>query len=155
MLPDRIQRLLSSGALKENTFDDSEVAIFWNKAITNAADARLDGISLDGAIQSAYTAVFNASLAVLAHHGLRTGSARNHHENAFAGVDAFAIVGLEDLIPESTEIRSLRRSSMYDPDIADESDRDETLRWLDATLPKMYAALIGWNPALAAQITKS
>lgn len=153
MFPERIQQMISLNALKANEFKQIEVANLWRKAIANAADAKLNGMSLDGSIQSAYTAVFHAALAILAQQGLRIGGARNHHENAFAAVDVFGIAGLDNVIPESSRFRSLRRSSMYDPDIASQRDRDEALKWLNDTLPKMYSALVGWNPELSNRIT--
>ncbi len=69
--PDRINWLLESRALGEQSFDDNDIVNLWNKAIAKAVDARISGLSLDGAIESAYIAVLNACLALLAQQGLK------------------------------------------------------------------------------------
>lgn len=147
--PGRIDWLLNSRALTEQPFDDNDIVNLWNKAIAKAADASIPGMSLDGAIESAYMAVLNACLAILAQQGLRTTSAKQHHENTFAGINAFDIPGLEELMPESGRIRSLRSSATYDPDIATTSERNEALRFAKKTLPILHSTLVQWNPRIA------
>lgn len=152
--PEKIHWMIKSDALREGSFSEDDVANLWWKAINNAKDAQIADLSIEGAIQSGYAAVFNACLAVLAFHGLRTGTARNHHENVFAAVSAYDIPGLETLIPESTEIRNLRKGSMYDPVLADETDRSNTIRWMLDSVPKMHGAFAKWSPQLGARLAR-
>jgi len=148
--PEKIRRQMEMGFLKDGSFSSREVAQLWDKAVRGSGDAKLQGISVDGGIQAAYTAAFNACLAVLALHGLRTGSARGHHENVFYAVSAFGIPGLDDIVSESTEFRSLRAGSMYDPAIGSEQDRQNAVKWMVALLPRIRSALVGWDPSLEA-----
>lgn len=60
---------------------------------------------------------------------------------AFAGAAAFGYEGLEDLVPDSMEVRALRKGSMYDPVIAGPEDRDLALDWMRRTLPAIRDAL--------------
>lgn len=150
--PERINWLLESRALVEQPFDDSDIVNLWNKAMAKAADARISGLSLDGAIESAYIAVLNACFALLAQQGLKTTSARQHHENTFAGINAFSLPGLEELMPQSNRIRSLRSSATYDPDMATTSERDEALQLAKNTLPILHSTLIQWNPGIATKL---
>lgn len=154
MRPERIDWMIKSGALREGSFSEGEVVNLWSKAMSYAKDAQIADLSIDGAIQSGYAAVFHACLAVLAYHRLRTGTTKNHHENVFAGVNAYDIPGLENLIPESTEIRSLRKGSMYDPVLADETDRANTIKWMLDSLPKMHSAFVKWSPHLGASLAQ-
>lgn len=150
--PARIDWLLSSRALLEQSFDDNDIVNLWNKAMAKAADARIAGLSVGGAIESAYMAVLNACLALLAQQSLKTTSAKQHHENTFAGINAFAIPGLEELMPQSGRIRSLRTSATYDPDIATTSERGEALRFAKKTLPILHSTLVQWNPGIATRL---
>ncbi len=153
-LPEGINRLVGMGGIRHQTFDESDVAALWNKAVSHAADAKLAGMSLDGATNSGYSAVMEAAMAVMAHHGLRAGNVRNHHEMIFSALDAFEISGLEDLVADSTKVRSYRKGALYDPDIATQKERDETLAWMDATLPILYSLLVELNPGLHATLTE-
>lgn len=49
---------------------------------------------------------------------------------------------LEDLVPESEEVRLLRTGSVYDPALAAESDREHTLEWVQRTLPAIRTTLL-------------
>ena len=152
--PDRIKNQLEIGSLRETGFSTDDVVNFWEKAVNSSRDAALGDISADGAIQSAYTATFNGCLAVLAYQGLRPGKSRGHHEAAFFGVHGFAIPGLEDLVADSTDIRSLRSASLYDPDMASEADRRRAIEWMRNVLPKLRAALVGWDQTLEDRLVR-
>jgi uncharacterized protein (UPF0332 family) len=140
--------MVNSGALREGSFSEDDVVNLWEKAVTYLNDAQIPQLSIDGAISSAYNAAFNGCLAVLAQNGLRAGSSKSHHENVFAGVKAFGITGLDDLIPESIEFRSLRHGAMYDPALASEADRVRTIKWVKKTLPRLRSAIVGGQPDL-------
>jgi len=55
---------------------------------------------------------------------------------------------LTDLVPDSMEVRSLRKGSMYDPVIAGPEERDHALAWMRRNLPCIRAALLATDPAL-------
>jgi hypothetical protein len=95
----------------------------WRKAIDTAGDASLADLTDDGAIRLAYDAGHSAALTLLAAHGLRTGGGHGHHEMASYGAAAFGDSGLEELVPESEDVRRLRHGSVYDTAIASPADR--------------------------------
>src|SRR5690625_3617831 len=86
--PARVQRMLEMGRLREQSATREQVAAVWQKAIESARDAGLEGLSVDGALRSAYNAGHLAALAFLVAHGLRPGGGQGHHEMAFSGASA-------------------------------------------------------------------
>jgi hypothetical protein len=148
-LPARVRTLLEEGRLRAQPTRPEQVAAVWRKAVESAHDAELPGISVDGALRCAYDAGHMAALALLAAYGLRTGSGQGHHEVAFAAAAAFGREGLGDLVPDSMEIRALRKASMYDPVIAGPRERAEALAWMRRTLPAVRAALSATRPEIA------
>lgn len=151
-LPERVHLLLGAGRLRNQDFKGGEVAALWSKAVGSAKDASLPAISLDGALRAAYDATLNGCFAVLAAYQLRTGSGHGHHEVAFSAVEALGLPALRDLVPDSEGIRSLRRSSVYDPVIAEEHDRATALDWMRTILPPMRTALLTRFPELAQEL---
>lgn len=147
--PAAVQRMLEIGRLREQPSMREHVAAMWQKAVESARDAELEGMSVDGALRSAYDATHLAALALLATNGLRPGGGQGHHEMAFAGAAALGHEGLADLVPDSMEVRSLRKSSMYDPVIAGLRERDHALEWMRRTLPIIRDALVTTDPGLA------
>ena len=145
--PDRVLRLIAAGRLKEQSFTREEVAALWTKAVTSARDALLPDISLDGALRAAYDGALNGSFAVLAAYGLRPSGGQGHHEATFAAVEALNLTDLTDLVPESEGIRTLRKSSVYDPILAEEDDRERALAWMTSILPRLRAALLARDPS--------
>lgn len=120
----------------------------WRKAVESARDAVLPGMSTDGALRSAYDAGYMAALALLAAHDLRPGGGQGHHEAVFAAAAAFGYEGLADLVPDSMEVRGLRKGSMYDPVIAGPDELRTALDWMRRTLPAIHDALRKADPAL-------
>lgn len=147
--PHGIRRMLEVGRLRAQPATREQVAAVWRKAVESARDAELEGMSTDGALRSAYDAGHLAALALLAAHGLRPGGGAGHHEMAFAGAAALGYEALSDLVPDSAEVRGLRKGSMYDPVIAGPEDRDHALRWMRRTLPAVREALRSADPDLA------
>ena len=150
--PERVQLVINTQRLREQRFSDAEVVAFWGKAVESAGDALLAGMSVDGALRSAYDAGHMAALALLALRQLRTGSGQGHHEMAFYAAAAFGDAGLEDMVADSEEVRRLRRGSMYDPVIAGEKERTMALAWMRKTLPAIRDALVKTKPALEASL---
>ena len=145
-----VQKLLELGRLRELPARSEEVAAVWRKAVESAGDAVLPGMSIDGALRSAYDAGHMAALALLAAHGLRPGGGPGHHEAAFAAAAALAYEGLEDLVPDSMEVRGLRKGSMYDPVLAGADELQRALDWMRRTLPAIHHALQEADPAIVA-----
>jgi hypothetical protein len=148
----RIQALIDSKRLHEQEAAPEQVSALWQKAVESGADAELRGISLDGAIRSAYDAGHLATLALLAAHGLRTSSGPGHHEVAFSAAALLTPETLGDLLPDSIEIRGLRRGSMYDPSIAETEDRDLAIAWMRRTLPAIRAAIVRADRTFASRL---
>lgn len=147
--PDGIRRLLDLGRVGERNFTREQVAALWQKSVESASDAELPGMSVDGSLRSAYDAGHLAALAVLASHGLRPLGGQGHHEIAFAGAAALGHEGLRDLVPESMEVRGLRKGSMYDPMVAGPMEQELALSWMRRTLPLMRMALLVTDPEIA------
>lgn len=147
--PTNVQRLLDVERLREQAFTREQVAALWSKSVESARDAEIPEMSIDGALRSAYDAGHLGALALLAIHGLRTGGGQGHHEVAFAGAAAFGHEGLDDLVPDSEEIRGLRKGSMYDPAMAGPEERGLALEWVRRTLPPIRQALISSDPDIA------
>ena len=152
--PPRITRLLEMGRLREQAFTREQIGAVWLKAVESARDAELADLSLDGALRAAYAAGHLAALALLAAHGLRPGGGQGHHEAAFAGAAGLGHTQLEDLVPDSEEIRLLRKGSMYDPTVASPNDRDHALKWMRRTLPAIRAALLEADERLQAGLAR-
>lgn len=150
-LPAAVQRMLDRGHLREQEFTTEHVAQLWEKAVTSAKDAEIRRLSVEGALRAAYEAGHTAVLALLAAHGLKTTSGRGHHEAAFAAAAALGHEGLEDLVVDSSEIRSLRQSSLYDPAFTDEVERDSAIAWVRRTLPALRQALVSVDSTLASR----
>jgi len=144
-----IRRMIEGGRLREQPATREQVSALWQKAVESAHDAGLEGISVDGALRSAYDAGHLAALSLLASHGLRPSGGQGHHEMAFAGAAALGHEGLADLVADSMEVRSLRRGSMYDPVMAGPRERDHAVAWTRRTLPLIRAALLIRDPKLA------
>jgi hypothetical protein len=144
-----VLRLIEMGRLREQPAQREQVAAVWRKAVESAGDAALPGMSIDGALRSAYDAGHLAALALLAAHGLRPGGGQGHHEAAFAGAAALGYAGLEDLVPDSMEVRGPRKGSMYDPGLAGPDELRTALDWMRRTLPAIHQALRDADPALA------
>lgn len=147
--PERIQNLLAMGRLREQPAQREEVAAVWRKAVASARDAELAGMSIDGSLRAAYDAGHLAALALLAAHGLRPGGGQGHHEAAFAAAAALGYEGLADLVPDSMEVRGLRKRSVYDPVIAGPEEHELALAWMRRTLPAIHQALLRADPDLA------
>ena len=149
MSQEDIDRLVAERSLAREQFDDDDVAGFWAKAVSSFADARIPAISRDGAFQHAYTAALQATLAVLAAHGLRVKSTANHYK-AF-----FAMQKLDDALrPHGIlfdKLRAIRHESVYEPG-EDETEIAEQLAQALATIPpalaEMGASILAVRPIL-------
>jgi hypothetical protein len=151
-LPARVQRMLDREHLREQEFTTEQVGQLWAKAVTSARDAELPDLSVEGALRAAYEAGHTAVLALLSAHGLKTASGRGHHEAAFAAAAALGYEGLEDLVVDSSEIRGLRQSSLYDPAFTDEAGRNDAIAWVRRTLPAIRQALVSVDATLASRM---
>ena len=150
--PERVQLLVDGQRLRPQAFSHAEVAAVWQKAVESARDAEIPAMSVDGALRAAYDAGHLGALALLAAHGLRTGGGAGHHEMAFYGAACLGYTDLKDLVPDSEEVRRLRKGSLYDPVIAGPADRQRALEWVRRTLPALRAAILAKVPSLAAQL---
>lgn len=144
----RLVQYVAAGRLRERRASRPDVVTLWQKAVARLGDAALAGISIEGSLEAAYQAAHSGCLAVLATRGLRTASGHGHHEMAFAGVAALGVPGLDQLIPDSEEIRMLRSGSMYDPVFASDDDRKGAVAWARNVLPRMRAVLVEWDRSL-------
>ena len=107
--PERVQAMLDMAKLRGHAASREGVAAIWQKAVESAGDAELAGMSIDGSLRSAYDSGHLAALALLAAHGFRPGGGQGHHEMAFAGAAALGYKALADLVPDSMEVRGLRK----------------------------------------------
>lgn len=149
-----LRQYVAAGRLRERRAGRNNVIALWQKAVARLRDSALPGLSIEGSLEAAYHASHSACLAVLATRGLRTASGPGHHEMAFAGVAALGVAGLEELVPDSEQVRTLRGSSMYDPVLATEEDRARTVAWARAVLASMRNVLVTWDPSLDAELPR-
>jgi hypothetical protein len=147
-MPPGVRRMIEMGRLRAQPAQREQVAAVWRKAVESSRDAALPGMSVDGALRSAYDAGHMGVLALLAAHGLRPAGGQGHHEVAFAAAAAFGYDGLLELVPDSMEVRGLRKGSMYDPVIAGPDDLDHALAWMRRTMPALRRALLQVDPEL-------
>lgn len=133
-----IDRLVAERSLALEEFDDAQVAGFWTKAVASYSDARVPGVSSDGAFQPAYTAALQATFAVLAARGLRVKSTK-----------------LDDALRRHAvhfdEMRATRHESIYEPDEDDAtlvSRLTEAVSYLASALPEIRSWLIAARPGL-------
>lgn len=149
-----LQQYVAAGRLRERRSGRRDVITLWEKAVARLRDSALPGISIEGSLEAAYHASHSACLALLVTRALRTASGHGHHEMAFAGVAAFGLPGLEDLIPDSEHVRGLRSGSMYDPLLATEEDRARAVAWARSVLPLMREVLVAWDASLDSDLAR-
>jgi hypothetical protein len=148
-----IERLVAERSLAREEFDDAQVAGFWAKAVSSYADARVPGISSDGAFQLAYTAGLQATFALLAARGLRVKSTARHYK-AF-----YAMQKLDDALRRHAirfdELRATRHESIYEPE-EDEAEMAARLAGalaaLGEALPEIHASIMAARPRLAGSL---
>lgn len=151
MSQDDIDRLINEKRLVKEPFDDSQVAGFWAKAVAARRDAQVTDISTDTALQTAYRACLQATLAVLATKGLRVRSTAGHYISFFA-MQKLDDDALRSIAIQFDELRTTRSESVYEP-----TDDEETLRAqlnhalaaLDSGLPVLQVWMTNERPALA------
>lgn len=137
-----IERLLAERSLARQEFDDAQVAGFWAKAAGSYADARVPGISRDGAFQLAYTAVLQATFAVLAARGLRVKSTASHYK-AFYALQKLGDESLRRHAIRFDEMRVTRHESIYEPE-EDEGEMAARLQEALATLADVLPLMRTW-----------
>jgi hypothetical protein len=81
---DDIERLISERSVVRESFDNSQVAGSWAKAVASYSDARVPGVSTDGALELVYTSCLQATFAMLAARGLRVKSTGSHYKAFYA-----------------------------------------------------------------------
>ena len=155
MSTDDIERLVSERSLVREPFDDSQVAGFWTKAVASYSDARVAGVSADGALQLVYTACLQATFAVLAARGLRVKSTASHYK-AFYALQRLDVPVLREYAIRFDELRATRHASIYEPD-DDEADiearRAEAIRMLGVALSEIHAWIAAERSDAVALIT--
>lgn len=80
MNQEAIDALVADRSLVREPFTDGQVAGYWAKAMSAAADGRTAELSAEGALQITYTAALQATMALLAAHGLRVKSTASHYK---------------------------------------------------------------------------
>lgn len=148
-----IDRLLEERSLLRETFTDPQIIGFWDKAATSLADARSGAISTEGAFQLTYTAALQASLAVLAAHGLRVRSVANHYLtfHTVEKLDPALRVHGQRL----NGLRAARHQTIYEPE-HDEAHIANQLAGaferLREALPVFRRAILAVRPTLASSL---
>jgi hypothetical protein len=141
MSQDDIDRLVGDRRLVHESFDDHQVAGFWSKAASAFADAQVAGLSTDTAFQTAYRACLQATLAVLATHGLRVKSTAGHF-TAFYTLQKLGDERLRTIAVQFDELRTTRSESVYEP--TDDAELAEQLRVALAALAAGLPVLREW-----------
>lgn len=154
MSQDDIDRLVSERRLAREPFDELQIAGFWPKAASAFADAQVAGLSTDTAFQTAYRACLQATLAVLATHGLRVKSTAGHF-TAFYALQKLGDDRLRAIAVQFDELRTTRSESVYEP--TDDAEMVEQLRVALAALATGLPVLREWitnaRPTLRSVLT--
>jgi hypothetical protein len=147
-----IDRLVEEGSLRRQDFTDGEVAGYWAKALTSAADARTGGLSPDGAYQFTYTAALQATMALLAAHGLRVKSTSSHYKAFLALQQLDGTLHRHGVRFDS--LRSGRHKSVYEPSEDDDIETRLTrAREIIAdAFPVIRAVIVESRPGLQDQL---
>lgn len=153
MSDEDIDRLVADRSLVREEFRDEEVVSFWSKAAEGYADARVPGLSSDGAYQCIYRAALQASIATLAANGLRVKSTANHYKTFFALQKLTA--ALEPHGAMFNEMRALRNESVYEathvgPEMA--GHLATALTSIPVSLAALRTVIIAARPGLAARL---
>lgn len=137
-----IKRLIDERSLTRESFTDAQVAGFWNKAAASLAGARSAGLPTESAYQLAYTAALQATLAVLAAHGLRVRSTANHY------LTFYALRMLDEALSEPGRrldgLRQARHQTIYEPD----HDEDQLAQRLSGAFERLREALPVFRSAI-------
>ena len=141
MSQDDIDRLVNERRLVHESFDDHQIAGFWSKATSAFTDAQVAGLSTDTAFQTAYRACLQATLAVLASHGLRVKSTAGHY-TAFYALQKLGNEQLRTIAVQFDELRTTRSESVYEP--TDDAELEEELRTALAALAIGLPVLREW-----------
>lgn len=149
-MPDRLQWMLPH--LQQTPFSRAEVVSFWQKALAKANDASLPGLSVDSALEAAYSAGRMACVAVLAGRHIRVSARTGHHEMTFAAAAALELPGCSDLVADSEEVRTMRNTADYHSTPATVDERDDAIAWMQRMLPLLRDALVAGDPDLATHI---
>jgi hypothetical protein len=148
-----IDRLVAERSLVRESFTDEDVVSMWGKAAASFADAKVPGLSTDGAYQCIYRAALQAAIATLAVHDLRVKSTANHYKSFYALqklTDALEPHGLM-----FNEMRTVRNDSVYEAhhDAAEVAERlAEARASMPGSLAALRTAMIGVRPGLAARL---
>lgn len=148
-----LDRLVAERSLVREDIRDEDVVSFWSKAAASYADARVPGLSINGAYQSIYRAALQAAFATLAAYGLRVKSTANHYKTFYA-IQKLS----EELEPHGlmfNEMRAVRNDSVYEAenDEAEVAERlSEALASMPASLAAFRGSIIGVRPGLATRL---
>ena len=154
-IPMRIERLIEARSMEAVSPDPEKVMVLWEKALASSRDSRFLGMSADNAVSLAYQAGLQAASALLEGAGYRPkGAGPGHHHNLFYAVSALGHAGLESADVDAERIRRKRKASFYDPVEATEEDVREIHAWLDALLPRVWAALAERMPNHAGRLPR-
>ena len=149
-MPERMRWL--ENRIERVRFSRAEVVRYWQKAVAKARDARIAGLSVDTALEAAYSAGRQAAAAVLASRHIRSRGALGHHEATFAAVAALELPGCDDLLADSEGVRMARHEADYHAASASSGDLKSAVDWVNRTLPLLRAALVAGDPGLDAHL---
>lgn len=113
MSGEEIDRLVQEHSLHRVEVDDEQIAGYWAKSLVSFADGQSGALSSDSAFQLIYTAGLQATLAVLAAHGLRVRAVANHYM-AFHTAQQLS-AALREQGRQLDTLRMTRHASVYEP----------------------------------------
>jgi hypothetical protein len=146
-----IDRLVQDRSLVRQSFDDDQVAGYWNKAVASCSSAQAQGLSVENAYQVAYTAALQAALSVLAAHELKVRGVSNHYVT-FNAVQKLN-TALRDCGRRFDALRLARHQCIYEPEHDEEEMQKRLGRAMDTLregLPAVRLAIVSARPSLAA-----
>lgn len=148
--PDRIFTMMTSGQAAPVITDPAKVSALWKKALRSLRSSRAPEIDADTAVDAAYKALLQASMALLESEGYRVGSATGgHHYLTFRAVTGLGYPALDHLDEDTEFVRRLRASAVYEPEEASASDLGRIQQLAVTVLPAIRAAIAARRPALS------
>lgn len=153
-LPGQVQGYIEQRSLRQHPVVPDEVRAIWQKAMNGTSDASQPGLTPDGVVSLAYTALLQAATAILLARGYRVGADQKHHYVVIDAVRAFARAeqrtAFVDLLNKLDHLRQQRAHSVYEAEMATTNEAAAARNLLGYMIPVAQESLLAINPAILA-----
>lgn len=151
-LPGQVQGYIEQRSLRPHPVVPDEVRAIWQKAMNSTSDASQPGLTPDGVVSLAYTALLQAAMAVLLARGFRVGADQKHHYVVIDAVRAFARAeqrtAFVDLLNKLDLLRQQRAHSVYEAEMATMNQAVAARNLMGEMIPVAKESLTAINPTI-------